>query len=172
METHGSGKGAIVSLRPIKAEDIPFLYQLYANTREDELAPLGWTQDQLDAFLEMQFDAQHSYYIEQFSQADFQIIQSGREPVGRLYTERRPDEIRIIDIALLPDYRNRGIGSSYLHQILAEARAAGLAVRIHVEQFNPALRLYERLGFIKIGDTGVYFLMEWRPDSDPQPSGE
>lgn len=168
----GSETGAAVDLRPIQAEDIPFLHRLYASTREEELALLDWEQDQLDAFLEMQFEAQHSYYMEQFSQADFWIIQSSRVPIGRLYTERRPDEIRIIDISLLPGYRNQGIGSRYLREILAEAEAAGVAVRIHVEQFNPAMRLYERLGFQRIGDTGVYFLMEWRPDPEIQSLGE
>ena len=102
------------SLRPIKEEDQSFLYRLYASTRQEELAVLDWSEAQKEAFLQMQFNAQHKFYTEQFSQAEFQIIEQDQEPIGRLYVDRRDDEIRLIDIALLPAYRNRGIGSSYL----------------------------------------------------------
>jgi len=115
------------------------------------------------AFLEMQFDAQHTFYQEQFFQAKFQIALLNRKATGLLYVERRADEIRIIDMALLTAYRRQGIGSALFEDIFAQGEQAGLPVRIHVEHFNPALGLYQRLGFKKIGDTGVYFLMEWLP---------
>ena len=153
-----------ITLRPIRPEDEDFLSRVYASTRLDELAPLGWSQDQVDAFLQMQFTAQHKYYQEHFTDANFDIILLDNQRIGRLYLDRREDEIRIIDIALLPEYRNAGIGSALLKDILAEATAASKAVRIHVEKFNPALRLYKRLGFYQINDTGVYFLLEWSPD--------
>jgi ribosomal protein S18 acetylase RimI-like enzyme len=86
------------------------------------------------------------------------------EPVGRLYLHRRQDEIRIIDIALLTEHRGKGIGSLLMLDILEEATQAALPVRIHVERNNPALRLYQRLGFRAIADQGVYWLMEWHPD--------
>jgi RimJ/RimL family protein N-acetyltransferase len=91
--------------------------------------------------------------------------------VGRLYVDRRTDEMRIIDIALLTEYRRQGIGSRLLREILAEGQAAGLPVRIHVERHNPALRLYYRLGFRKVGDRGVYYLIEWSPDAALDPKG-
>ena len=150
-----------ITFRPICPEDEAFLYQVYASTRLDELAPLNWSQAELDAFLEMQFTAQHTYYQEHFTDAAFDIILLNNQPVGRLYLDRREDEIRIIDIALLPEHRNQGIGSVLMQDILAEAAGAGKPVRIHVERDNPALRLYKRLGFHPVGDTGVYFLMEW-----------
>jgi ribosomal protein S18 acetylase RimI-like enzyme len=156
-----------ITRRRICPEDQPFLYQVYASTRTEELAPLGWSQPQLDAFLTMQFIAQHRYYQEQFPEAKFEVILRHGEPIGRLYVDRKPDEIRIIDIALLPAHRNAGIGSALLHELFAEADRDGKPVRIHVEQFNPALHLYRRLGFVAIGDNGVYHHMERRPSRSP-----
>ena len=153
----------MITLRSITPEDQTFLYQVYAGTREEELAPLGWDEAQREAFLEMQFRAQHTFYQEQYRQAEFDIILLNGEPVGQLYIDRRKDEIRVVDIALLPAHRNRGIGSALLRDILAEGQRSGLPVRIHVEHFNRALRLYERLGFRQIGTTGVYYLMVWSP---------
>lgn len=92
-------------------------------------------------------------------------------PIGRLYVDRRADEIRVVDIALLPEHRRQGIGSALLENILAEAAAAHKPVRIHVEKFNPALRLYQRLGFHQVRDTGVYFLMEWLPEAHHKDGG-
>ena len=165
MSPQNSSPDRVLSLRPITPEDEDFLCRLYASTREDELAPLDWDEDQKQAFLRMQFEAQHKFYLEQFSQAEFNIILLNGEPVGRLYTDLRSDEIRIIDIALLTAYRRQGIGSIYLKKVMTEAKEAGLAVRIHVEHYNPAMSLYRRLGFKKIDDGGIYFLMEWSPDS-------
>ena len=111
----------------------------------------------------MQFAAQHDYYQSQFPDADFRIVLRDGQPIGRLNIDRRVEEVRIIDIALLPDHRGAGIGSALLGDILAEATETKRPVRIHVEQFNPTLHLYERLGFTKIDDQGVYHLMEWVP---------
>jgi ribosomal protein S18 acetylase RimI-like enzyme len=128
------------------------------------LAVLNWNETQKEAFLRMQFTAQHRYYRAQFPAAAFQIILAGNLPIGRLYVDRREDEIRIIDIALLPQHRNAGIGSAILKDVLAEAAQAGVPARIHVERFNPALRLYERLGFFRIAETEISYLMEWSQD--------
>lgn len=152
-----------VSLRPIGADDQAFLFEVYASTREEELAVLDWDAAQKDAFLRQQFDAQHAFYRSQFADADFQVILLDSEPVGRLYVHRRADELRLVDIALLPVHRNAGIGTMLVKGLLAEAAAGGKPVRIHVEMFTAALRLYERLGFSKVGDNGVYYLMEWSP---------
>jgi len=149
-----------ITLRPVASEDDSLLYQIYASTRFDELAPIGWSTEQQEAFLRMQFNAQHQCYHQQFADADYDIILRDSAPAGRLYVNRRTDEIRIVDISLLPEYRNLGIGSSLLIDLIAEAHAAEKPLRIHVEQFNPALRLYQRLGFVKIADDPVYFEME------------
>ena len=136
---------------------------MYASTREPELATVvDWDAAQKAAFVQMQFDAQHAYYQEHYEGAAFDVILVGGQPAGRLYLHRRDDEIRIMDIALLPEYCNRGIGTTLLKGLQAEAAATGKPLRIHVEKFNPALRLYERLGFRQIDDRGVYLFMEWR----------
>ena len=158
----------MLTLRPITPGDKDFLFRVYASTREDDLALVDWSETEKAAFLQMQFEAQHTHYTEHFGQANFDLILLAGEPVGRLYLDRRDDEIRIIDIALLTEHRRQGIGSRLLKQILAEGESAGLPVRIHVERYNPALHLYYRLGFQQIGDEGVYFLMEWTPDPDPK----
>jgi ribosomal protein S18 acetylase RimI-like enzyme len=134
------------------------------------LALVGWTEEEKADFLRMQFEAQHTYYQQMFPDASFQLILREDTPIGRLYIDRRSDEIRIVDIALLPEHRDRGIGSAIMRDILAEGKAQGLPVRIHVERNNPALRLYRRMGFKKIGETGVYLLMERRP-ADASPKG-
>jgi ribosomal protein S18 acetylase RimI-like enzyme len=112
----------------------------------------------------MQFQAQHVYYQEHYAQAAFDVIEQDGEAIGRLYVDRRPDEIRIVDIALLPSHRRQGIGSAFLRDLLDEGARAGLPVSIHVERFNPALSLYERLGFQHVSDHGVYYLMQWSPE--------
>lgn len=152
------------NFRPISENDQSFLYVLYASTRQEELLQTGWTDFEKENFLRQQFIAQHHFYQEQFSQAQFNIIQISDKPIGRLYIDHRKDEIRIIDIALLPEYRNQGIGSALLADIIADATQAHMPLRIHVERYNPALRLYKRLGFVHISDTGVYYLMEKLPD--------
>ena len=153
-----------ITLRPITTNDEPFLCRLYASTRQEELAVVPWSTAEKEAFLTMQFNAQHTYYQEQFKKAEFLIIEQNSEPIGRLYIDRRKDEIRLIDIALLPRHRRQGIGSMLLKDVLAEGAAKNLPVRIHVEHNNPALNLYVQLGFKHIEDQGVYFLMEWMPN--------
>ena len=150
-----------ITFRPITGHDEPFLRKLYASTRTEELMQTGWSDSQKLTFLDQQFTAQSIYYSDQFRKAEFLIVLKKSNPIGRLYIDRRADEIRIIDIALLPEYRQKGIGSYLLKNVLSEAQQAGKPVRIHVERFNPALHLYHRLGFKNIGDTGVYYLMEW-----------
>ena len=158
-----------ITFRPISDNDMDFLYRVYASTREEELSLLDWDEAQKEAFLQLQFQAQHKHYQEYFPDASFDIIIWKNRPVGRLYIHRRPDEIRLVDIALLPQYRRRGLGSQLLKKILAEGEAAGLPVRIHVEQNNPALILYTQLGFRHIEDQGVYYLMEWEPSTINNP---
>lgn len=152
-----------ISFRPITDLDEQLLRRIYGSTRADELAAVPWTEPEKVAFLNAQFEAQHKYYREMFPDAQFSIIEQGRKPIGRLYLDRREDEHRLIDIALLPEFRGRGLGGELMQGVLDEARDAGKLVRIHVEQNNPAMHLYLRLGFEKIEDQGVYSLMEWRP---------
>ncbi|HKK74359.1 MAG TPA: GNAT family N-acetyltransferase [Saprospiraceae bacterium] len=152
-----------IEYRPIQLPtDLDFLRKLYISTRWEEVAVLlDWTEQQKLNFLSEQFGFQHAHYMEQYRDADFMVIMQRETQIGRLYKDYRSDEIRIIDIALLPEYRGKGIGSQIMQGVLAEAKKKDLAVRIHVERNNPAMKLYDGLGFKKIGDTGVYYFMEW-----------
>ena len=150
-----------VSLRPAGPEDTPFLLQLYGSVRSGELAATDWTDSQKAQFVAMQFAAQSQYYREHYPDTSFDVIVLDGQPVGRLYVAGWSDEIRIVDIALLPAYCNRGLGTTLVRALQAEAGASGRPLRIHVERFNPALRLYERLGFRLIEDKGVYLFLEW-----------
>lgn len=152
-----------ITFRPITDRDQPLLRRIYASTRAAEMAAVPWTEPEKMAFVSAQFEAQHKYYREVFPNAEFSILEKNGEPIGRLYLDRRADEHRLIDIALLPEFRGKGLGSELMKRVLDEARGAAKLVRIHVEHNNPAMRLYLRLGFEKIEDQGVYYLMEWRP---------
>ncbi len=156
---------ATVTLRPVVPDDSPFLFEVYAATRTDELAVTGWSPVEKEAFLRMQFTAQDAYYREHYPGAALHIVLENDRPAGRLYVHRGATEIRIMDSALLPAYRGRGIGSTLLSALLAEGRQTDMPVSIHVEKLNRALRLYERLGFERIADRGVYWFLEWRPRS-------
>src|SRR5262245_4998836 len=139
-----------VSLRPIRPDDAAFLYEVYASTRTEELAVVDWDDAHKAALLHQQFTAQHQFSQERYTQTDFLIILRDAVPVGRLSVARWQDEIRMVDIALLPPSRHTDIGTAILRDLLAEAAAAHKPVRIPVEKFNPALRLYARLGFAPI----------------------
>jgi ribosomal protein S18 acetylase RimI-like enzyme len=153
----------MIELRPTAPADEQFLYQVYASTRAEELAPVPWSDEQKAEFLRQQFTAQHRHYHDHYIGASFQVILRDGEAAGRLYVARWPKEIRIVDIALLPAYRNAGIGSSLVRELLDEGAATGRSVSIHVERMNPAMRFYRRLGFVEVEDKGVYILMARSP---------
>jgi ribosomal protein S18 acetylase RimI-like enzyme len=149
-----------VTLRPVEPGDEEFLFRVYASTRQEELERVGWSEAQKTAFLRQQFEAQSRYYREHYPEASFDIILAGGYPAGRLYVARWPEGIRIVDIALLPKYRGVGIATKLLKALISESETSGKPLSIHVERFNPALRLYRRLGFRQKADKGVYLLME------------
>ncbi|HEY8991809.1 MAG TPA: GNAT family N-acetyltransferase [Luteolibacter sp.] len=145
----------------MKDEDGEFLARLYASTREEELEPTGWSDEQKRLFCRMQFDAQAAHYREHYPAAEYSVIECDGVAGGRLYVNRGAKEIRIMDLALLPEWRGKGIGSRLLRELQEETAAGGMRLSIHVEKFNPALRLYERLGFQLAEDRGVYLLLSW-----------
>ncbi|MHB8644749.1 MAG: GNAT family N-acetyltransferase [Thermomicrobiales bacterium] len=153
-----------IVLRPQTDADRDFLHALYGSTRADELAIVPWTDEQKAAFIAMQFRAQSAHYAEHYYDADLLIIERDGTPIGRLYLHRGDREIRIVDIALVPEARGAGLGTHLLQDILAEGARTGKSVSIHVERFNPALRLYRRLGFAHVEENGVYYLMRWTPN--------
>lgn len=159
-------------LRPAGAADTEFLLGVYASTREQELSIVPWTAEQRAAFLRQQFTAQDSYWRGLRPDASFAVVEAGGRPVGRLYVDRTRSEIRVVDIALLPEHRGAGLGGALLRELLEEGRRAGLPVTIHVERGNRARALYERLGFLPAGTTGVYDLLERPPGAATSPDPE
>lgn len=141
-------------------EDLEFLYRLYASTRLDELAATGWSESQVEAFLKMQFRLQHTQYTQNYPSASFSIISIDDVPAGRLYVGRKEDGMRIIDIALLPEFRGKGIGGGIMRDLVGEADTKRLVMSLHVEMNNPILQFYKALGFKEGELSGVYYYME------------
>ena len=150
-------------LRPETEADIPFLLRLYASTREEELKPIPWSAEQKQAFLASQFQAQRHHYYKYIPDCAFDVIERAGAPLGRLYLEERRTQLHIVDIALMPERRGQGLGTAIMQALQAQASAQGKGVGIFVEKFNPALRLYRRLGFAEVADHEVYLEMEWLP---------
>jgi ribosomal protein S18 acetylase RimI-like enzyme len=153
-----------ISLQRAQPADQPFLFEVYSSTRASEMALTGWLPTQQEQFLKMQFEAQNTSYRMQFPNAEYWVIRSEHVAAGRIIVNRTADEILLVDIALLPEHRNKKIGSFLLDRIFEEARQSGKTVRVHVERFNPALRWYDRNGFRTISESEIYLEMVWRPD--------
>jgi ribosomal protein S18 acetylase RimI-like enzyme len=156
-----------ITLRAAGPDDAAFLFEVYASTRAEEMALAPWSDEQRQDFLRMQFDAQHSYYHERFPDADYKVILADGESVGRLYVARDKETIQILDIAVLPERRRAGVGTSLIQELVSEAKQSGKTVQIYVETFNPSLSLFERFGFSKIAEEGFNFLLEWRAVKQP-----
>lgn len=149
-------------LRPSQPQDEAFLRRVYAATRAAEIALAGWSAQQAEAFLRMQFDAQHQQYHARHPDAAFDIIVADGQDAGRLYVRREAGRVHVIDIAILPPWRGQGLGGALLQALQAEAREAGACLSIYVEINNRAQGLYQRLGFQEVSNAGLYRLMEWR----------
>lgn len=152
-----------ISLRPVTDDDREFLFRLYASTRAEEKSLVDWPDEPWESFLRMQFQLQHAQYMQSYLHPSFDIILADGIPAGRFYVDRRDTEYRLIDIALLPDFRQRGIGGNLLNALLREAGRHGLPVSLHVEKNNPILEYYQRVGFRVEEDKGVYLFMVRRP---------
>jgi ribosomal protein S18 acetylase RimI-like enzyme len=151
-----------VALRPATQADREFLIGVYGSVRAEELVQVAWTDTQQDAFVRMQFDVQDRQYRAANPDASFDVVEVDGRPAGRLYVDRRVDDIRIVEIALLPELRGRGIGSRLIRGLLDEAADSGRRVSLHVEVHNRAADLYTRLGFVPVAERGVHRLMEWK----------
>ncbi len=151
-----------ISSRPVCASDRPFLREVFATTRPD-IALMNCSEAEKDAFLTMQFRAQNEHYARQYPAADFLIVLSKDLRIGRLYVHRGPEETRIVDISLLPEARDQGIGTYLIRHLQGEATRTGKPIRIHVHTFSAAIDLYRRLGFEILNTTETHHFMEWNP---------
>jgi GNAT superfamily N-acetyltransferase len=154
-----------VSLRAIDDSDLPFLLRVYRSAREPELALLPWNDEQKDAFCAMQFAAQDRGYREAYPDGEFLVIECDGALAGRLYRAASAGSLHVVDITMLPEWRNRGIGTALLRQEITRAEAAGRPLDLHVDKANPARQLYARLGFREIADAGMYVRLQWRSDA-------
>jgi len=171
MQTKLSSNRDSMGMRPVEAQDVELLYEIYASTRREELAATGWDGAAMDAFLRMQFQLQHAQYRQNYPTASFDIILVDGLPAGRLYVDRRSDGIRMMDIALLPQFRGRGIGAGIIRRLVGEADGSGQVLSLHVERNNPILGFYSALGFRTRDEGGVYLYMEREP-AVKVPAGE
>ena len=160
------GQDTVISfdLRPACADDEAFLFELYCTTRNEEIAAWGLDSSQQEILLRMQFNAQRQHYELAYEATEHSIILAENRPTGRIMVFRSEHEFVLVDIALLPDARGRGIGTALIADLLTEAERAGKPVSLHVAKDNRARRLYERLGFEICEDTGMYFKMELLPE--------
>ena len=167
MNNHSQTSNVLsrVTLRPAGPADESLLLEIYASTRAEEMAMVPWTPEQQQAFVKMQFTAQQEHYRKLQPGASHDIIMFKDRSVGRLYVARTEERIEIMDVALLPQERNAGIGSYLIKGLMNEATYSSRPLRIYVESFNPSLRLFERLGFKPVEEHGIHQLMEWAPNS-------
>ncbi|MFI7856937.1 GNAT family N-acetyltransferase [Pseudomonas promysalinigenes] len=145
-----------VTLRALHPDDMPFIERLFAGSRSEEMSHSGWPAEQIKNFLRQQFNAQHTYYQAHYADGQFLIVELDGQPIGRLYLFWGATTLNLIEICLLPEFQKRGIGSMLIEAQLYRADQLGLNVELFVEYYNPAQRLYARLGFYVCGDSGVY----------------
>ena len=153
-----------VVLRPITDEDRPFLLDLYASTRAEELAVTPWSETERRAFCDSQFAFQDASYRTSYPGARFDVVEVGGAPVGRLLVATGPREVEVLDIALVPGWRNRGLGTQLLRRLQADAAAQGRTVVLTVEPGSPAERLYRRLGFRLRTDGELHRELTWEAE--------
>lgn len=156
-------------LRPVVEDDDDFLRRLYGTTRAEELAATGWDDAQIDSFTRMQWHAQRTDYRKRFPGSDHAVILLDEIRVGRIWVDRGPDEIRLLDIALLPEFRRRGLGTRLIRELQDEARGRGCRVGHAVVKENvEALRLYAELGFVVVPrEHPTHWFMQWEaPTAD------
>lgn len=150
-----------VSLREVVPDDGPFLFDVYASTRSREVAALGWDPATAAAFLRMQAGAQEADYRHRYPAARHLVVSCGGVDIGRLYLADLPGEVHIVDVALLPDWRGRGIGTRIVEDVVRDA--GDRTVSLHVTRDNPAARLYARLGFVVTASDDLTLRMDRRP---------
>ena|GEM_PF-208913 len=153
-----------LTLRPARGEDAAFLLEVYKSSRGEDLRELGWDENRVAEFLDMQHEAQRTFDAQDYAQANDEVILSAGERAGRLLVDSRENEIRCIDLALLPEFRNRGVGTQLLRRLQRDAAKANKPLRLQVIRYSRAVGLFERLGFVRTSETGTHFQMEWRPN--------
>jgi len=165
LPTGDRAESGAVTVRPAADSDYDFMRRLYHAARAEEMRQFPFDEAQKAAFLDQQFAAQYEHYGLHYPTCERNIIEKDGQPIGRLLIDEWNDQIRLVDIALMPDWRAGGVGTALVRGVLARGERAGKPVTIHVEAYNPALRLYQRLGFEHVDTNGIYYLLKWTPGS-------
>lgn len=162
MRTPPALRARGLALRALHDGDLPWLRDLYASTRSEELAAIPWPDAAKRAFLDQQFALQHAHYLMHYGDSDFLALEGADGAVGRYYLQRAAPDHRLVDISLFPAWRGLGLGHALIAHSQAEARREGRGMRLHVLHTNPAARrLYERLGFVAEPPSGSHLPMRW-----------
>ena len=150
-----------ITTRSVELEDQSFLVELYKSSRGDDLRGLGWDEQRISEFLDMQYEAQQNFYESDYRDAADELILLEEKPIGRMMIESRPHEIRCVDLGLLPEYREHGWGTEIIQKLQEKARREKKPLRLQVIRFSRAVNLFDRLGFVRTSETGTHFQMEW-----------
>ena len=147
-------------MRPTGATDKAFLFRVFCSAQEGKFGSLSLPAVEKEQLLRMEFTAQLGQYHDQYPDADFNLLIVDDIPVGNFYAQYGPEEFVLIDITLLPEQRNSGVGTQLVRDLIAKANAARKPLHAHVLKANPAWRLWQRLGFRWVEDDGVYLRIE------------
>jgi ribosomal protein S18 acetylase RimI-like enzyme len=159
----GNASEATIELRRATPGDEPFFRDLYASVRWPELAPTPWRDAEKRAFCDMQYELQDRHYRAHFPRAEAMVIVVSGVPAGRLYRALSEATLNVLDIALVPEMRGRGIGTRLMTAMETDAARDGQRIVLHVEDDNPLLRWYERMGFVRGERLGAHREMVWTP---------
>ena len=154
----------MIQLRPVEEKDAAFIEAVYRTTREAELNLTNWSEYQKSAFINMQSTAQLADYKTKFPGARFQVIIYNKKDAGRFFTCETENEIRLLDITILPEFTGKGIGTDLLQRLIQRSNKVQKKISLHVIVSNPALKLYQRLGFVHIKNEGLRYYMERPPE--------
>lgn len=151
----------LISSRLINKSDEDFLYCLYGLGRIEELAPLLWNNTQKESFLQSQYGARKQHYQSHYHNSIHQIITLDSFDVGMIHYCEKEDEIRLVDIAVMPEFQNKGVGTTLVEELIHFTKQCQKPLRLSVLKYNlNALRLYERLGFSVVSEDDMYNVME------------
>lgn len=151
----------LLSVKKVSAADQEFLYEVYVDSRREEVTLFEWDKLQQDTFLSMQFRAQQAHYEKQYPGAVHEIIYWDEKPIGRIITEIRKSEVLLVDISLVTSWQNKGIGTHLISNLQQQAKQIRKPILLHVYQSNPAERLYKKLGFQVLEEKPPYIAMSW-----------
>ena len=153
----------MIQLRPVEEKDAAFIEAVYRTTREAELHLTNWSEHQKNAFISMQSAAQLADYKTKCPGARFQVIIYNKKDAGRFFTCETENDIRLLDITILPEFTGKGIGTNLLHRLIQRSTKVQKKISLYVLASSPAIKLYQRLGFIHIKSNGLYYYMEREP---------